>query len=104
MSPKKSILKTLSVQHKESGPGNLTRPATIPGWQTKPDKYQEAINTLLQERLIEGTKDPEGRLAISLNTHRMAEIRKELRPFWFHPAFMALMALLAAAAGMGFMG
>jgi len=103
MSPKKAILKTLSVQHQASGPGVLTRPATIPGFQTKPEKFQQAVNSLLQERLIEGTRDPEGRMAISLNTQRMADVRKELRPFWFHPAFVALMGLLAVAAGVGLM-
>lgn len=104
MSPKKTILKTLANYYRNSGPGTLTRPATIPGFQTKPEKYQQAVNHLLQERLIEGTKDPEGRMAISLNPQRMAEVRKELRPFWFHPAFVALLGLLAVAAGMGLMG
>ncbi len=103
MSPKKTILKTLSEQHQSSGPGILTRPTTIPGFQSKPEKFQQAVNNLLQERLIEGTKDPEGRMAIALNPQRMAEVQKELRPFWFHPAFVALMGLLAVAAGVGLM-
>lgn len=103
MSPKRTILKTLSEQHRNSGPGVLTRPGTIPGFQSKPEKYQHAVNTLLQDRLIEGTKDPEGRMAIALNPQRMADVQKELRPFWFHPAFVALMGLLAVAAGVGLM-
>jgi hypothetical protein len=104
MSPKKAILRTLSAEYQSSGPGVLTRPATIPGFGEKPEKYQQAVNSLLQERLIEGRKDPEGRMAISLNTHRIGEVKKELRPFWFHPAFVALLGLLAVAAGMGLVG
>ncbi len=101
MSPKKTILKALAGQHAQTGPSSLVRPATIPGFEAQPEKYQQAVNTLLQERLIEGTKDPEGRLAISLNAHRMADVKKELRPFWFHPAFVALLGVLAAVAGVG---
>lgn len=104
MTPKKAILKTLSDNHRRSGPGVLTRPAAIPGFQSKPERFQQAVNNLLQERLIEGTKDPEGRMAITLNTYRMADVRKELRPLWFHPAFLAFMGLLAVAAGVGLMG
>jgi hypothetical protein len=104
MSPKKAILKTLTDHHQKSGPGVLTRPATIPGFQSKPERFQQAVNSLLQERLIEGTRDPEGRMAISLNACRLADVRKELRPFWFHPAFVALMGLLAVAASVGLMG
>jgi hypothetical protein len=81
----------------------MTRPANIPGFQAKPEKYQQAVNSLLQERLIEGAKDPEGRMAIALNPQRMADVQRELRPFWFHPAFLAFMGLLAVAAGVGLM-
>ncbi len=104
MSPKKTILRTLSARYQSSGPGFLIRPATIPGFGEKPQKYQQAVNSLLQERLIEGTKDADGHMAIALNAQRMGDIRKELRPFWVHPAFVALFALLAAAAGVGLMG
>ena len=104
MSPKKAILKTLTAQYQTAGPGVLTRPASIPGFGEKPDKYQQAVNALLQERLIEGTKDPEGRMAITLNAHNIGQVKKELRPFWFHPAFLAAMGLLAVAAGVGLMG
>jgi hypothetical protein len=101
MSPKKTILKALSTHYRESGPGALTRPATIPGFQTKPEKFQQAVNTLLQDRLIEGTKDPEGRMAITLNDHRIADVKKELRPFWFHPAFVAVVGVMIMALGFG---
>ena len=101
MSPKKNILKALAGQHSMAGPGVLTRPATIPGFKAQPEKYQQAVNVLLQERLIEGTKDPEGRLAITLNAHRLADVKRELRPFWYHPAFVALVGALAVVAGVG---
>jgi hypothetical protein len=102
MSPKKTILKTLSKEYQSSGPGTLTRPAAIPGFGEKPEKFQQAVNALLQERLIEGMKDPDGHMAIAINSQRMGDVKRELRPLWFRPAFLALMGLLAVAASMGF--
>lgn len=104
MSPKKTILKTLAAQQADDGAGKLVRPTTIPGFSREPEKYQRTINALLKERLIEGAKDPEGHLAISLNAHRARDIRRELRPLWARPAFLALFALFAAAAGMTLLG
>jgi hypothetical protein len=99
MSPKKTILKALAERQEAGGP---VRPSTIPGFQEAPEKYQQTINALLRDRLIEGQKDGEGRMAISLNTHREKDIRKVLRPIWAHPAILALVALGAAvAAGVG---
>ncbi len=54
----------------------------MPGFGQKPSKYQEAVNGLLSERLIDGKKDDEGHMAIALNPHRIDTIRRELRP-WF---------------------
>ena len=99
MSPKKSILKALSEHQEGEGSANLVRPSTIPGFQQAPEKYHQTINALLKDRLIEGIKDPEGHLAISLNTHRTGEIRKILRPIWAHPAALTLVALFAAVVG-----
>ena len=101
MSPKKKILKTLRTAHEHTGPGTLMRPATIPGFGERPEKFQQAVNSLLQERLIEGVKDPDGRMAITINAQRMEEVEKNLRPIWFHPAFVAVMGLLAVAVGFG---
>ncbi len=100
MSPRKSILKALTNREKVGGPGTQLRPSAIPGFQQGPEKYQKAINALLKDRLIEGIRDPEGHLAISLNAHRAREVRKILRPIWAHPAVLTLLALVAAAAGM----
>jgi hypothetical protein len=104
MSPKKAILRKLSAEFETSGPGALIRPAAIPGFGEQPDKYQQAVNALLQDRLIEGTRDSEGKMAIGINAHRVGDVKKELRPLWFHPAILALMGILAVAAGVGFMG
>jgi hypothetical protein len=104
MSPKKKILKTLAIAYEHTGPGTLMRPATIPGFGEKPEKYQQAVNHLLQERLIEGMKDPDGRMAITINEERMGEVKKNLRPLWLHPAFMAALGLLLVAATVGIMG
>jgi hypothetical protein len=101
MSPKKAILKTLSLSHEIGGAGALVRPPAIPGFQDAPEKYQKTINGLLKDRLIEGVKDPEGHLAISLNPHRIRDVRKELRPFWAHPGLMALAVIAAVAVTVG---
>lgn len=103
MSPRKSILRTLADRESGEGPGTYVRPATIPGFQEGPEKYQQAINALLKDRLIEGIRDPEGHLAISLNAHRARDVRKILRPIWAHPAVLTLLALVAAMAGMSFL-
>lgn len=102
MSPKKKILKTLATAYEHTGPGTMMRPATIPGFGEKPEKYQQAVNSLLQERLIEGMKDTDGRMAITINAQRMEEVKKTLRPIWFHPAIVAILGLLVIAAGFGF--
>jgi hypothetical protein len=104
MSPKKAVLKALSASYEENGPESLVRPATIPGFSEAPEKYQKTINDLLKDRLIEGMKDTEGHMALALNTHRMREVRKVLRPAWAHPALLALVALAAMAMGVGLMG
>jgi len=103
MSPKKTILRALSEHQDGEGSESLVRPSTIPGFQQAPEKYQQVINTLLKNRLIEGVRDSEGYMAISLNTHRSKDIRKVLRPIWAHPAVLTLMALAAAVAGVSFL-
>jgi len=100
MSPKKTILKALSDQERDGGPGTPLRPSAIPGFQKAPEKFQQTINLLLKDRLIEGIKDGDGHMAISLNGHREKDVRRVLRPVWAHPALLALLALSAAVAGM----
>ena len=103
MSPKKTILKTLAERQNGDGTPAPIHPSAIPGFQQAPGKYQETINALLKDRLIEGNRDGEGRMAISLNSHREREVRKVLRPFWAHPAVLAVLALSAALVGFGFL-
>ena len=104
MSPKKTILKALSENHHSDGPEKLVRPPSIPGFREAPEKYQKTINGLLRDRLIEGKKDQEGHLAISLNPHGIRDIRRELRPMWAHPGLMALAVIVAVVAMVGLMG
>jgi len=103
MSPKKTILRTLSEQVNGDGTPAPIHPSTIPGFQQAPGKYQETINALLKDRMIEGNRDADGRMAISLNSHREKDVRKVLRPAWAHPAVLLALALFAAVAGFGFL-
>ena len=94
MSARRTILRELSRANVD---GHI-RPATISGFSTNPSRYQEAVNALLQERLINGTKDHEGRLAIGLNQQRMSDVHRELRPFWAKPVvWVALMVIVAGS-------
>lgn len=97
MSPKKKILRTLKNQEAATGGNGSVRPSTIPGFSESPEKFQQTINALLKDRLIEGMKDPEGHMAISLNAHRARDIQRQLRPLWAHPILLAAATLSAAA-------
>jgi hypothetical protein len=104
MSPKKTILRALSDRQGPEAGNARVRPSTIPGFHEAPEKFQQTINALLKERLIEGERDEEGRMAISLNTHREKDVRRMLRPVWAHPAFLTLLAVGAAVvAGVSFL-
>lgn len=79
----------------------LTRPAEINGFSQRPADFQKAVNKLLQDRLIQGQPDSEGRLSIALNSHRAADVLKEIRPFWLRPSlWMAAVVLLVATFGL----
>ena len=96
MSPRKTILRELDQLHDGEGAGRYARPSTMPGYGGKAAKYQEAVNDLLKNRLIDGKKDEEGRMAVALNPHRITEVRRELRPWFVRPAAW-LMAVAAAS-------
>lgn len=100
MSPRKTILRELHRKHVATGNG-YTRPADISGFGREPARYQQAVNALLQERLINGTKDEEGRLAIAINDQRKADVQRELRPWFARPGawVVAAVAVLAVLAG-----
>jgi hypothetical protein len=94
MSPKKAILRALA------GAPDL-HPSSLPGYREEPERYQEAVNELLRDRLVEGRKDPEGRMTIALNQHRRRDVERMLRPIWARPAVWAALAiLLAVGAGL----
>lgn len=96
MTPKKTILTELSRAYDPSTGATHVRPATIAGFAAEPEKFQKAVNELLQARLIEGRKDDAGHMAIALNAQRMDEVRRHLRPAWAHPAVWAVVILLGA--------
>jgi hypothetical protein len=99
MSPRKTILRELDRARREQPSSPALRPSTLPGYADRPDRFQSAVNELLQARLLEGRKDNEGRMTIALNEHRLADVKKELRPLWAHPAVWALLALAIVAVG-----
>lgn len=97
MSTRRTILRELS-RNGHNGNG-FTRPGSLSGFASKPERYQAAVNQLLQERLINGTKDEDGRLAIAINEHRLDDVRREIRPLWTRPvAWLGVLVVIAAAA------
>lgn len=96
MSPRKAILKELDQARKDGKEG--TRPNSISGFSGNASKYQSAVNDLLKAQLINGQKDSEGHMAISLNPHRVGDVQKELRPLFARPAvWMGLLVIGAVA-------
>jgi hypothetical protein len=81
MTLRRTILSDLHNRHKNGDTGYI-RPTGVPGFTVQPSQYQVAINQLLSERLLNGSKDSEGRLVIALNAGRLADVQKELQP-WF---------------------
>ena len=101
MSPKKTILRQLQRAHERLPAIPHVRPPTIPGWSEQPERYQQAVNELLQARLVEGRRDGEGHMTIALNEHRRGDVERLLRPLWARPAVWAvLVAVLALGAGL----
>lgn len=96
MSPRKDILRQLARTNAPAGSDSFTRPSELPGFEREPEKYQTAVNRLLQDRLIEGKKDDEGHMAIALNPHKQREIRRELRAPWANPVVWAALTVAAA--------
>jgi hypothetical protein len=98
MSPRKAILRELSKAGAGTGPV-YARPSTLPGFSESPEKYQKAVNELLQARLLEGRKDEQGHMTIAINEHRRADVEKEIKPVWARPALWAAIVVLVAAVG-----
>jgi hypothetical protein len=100
MSPKKTILRELQGAAGTRSDTAYVRPPAIPGYAERPERYQEAVNALLQARLVEGRKDAAGHLTIALNQARRSDVERMLRPLWARPAIWAVFALLAVGVGL----
>ena len=100
MSPRKTILKELSKAAGGSGAA-YTRPSAIRGFSESPEKYQKAVNDLLQARLLEGRKDDQGHMTIAINEHRRREVEKEIKPVWARPAVWAVIVVLVMLVAVG---
>lgn len=96
MTPTRRILRELARCRTAEG-ARFVRPAEIPGFAERPDRFQKAVNDLLSRRLIEGRRDEEGRMAIALNDHMAQECQRVMRPPWARPA---MWAWVAGAAGL----
>ena len=97
MSPRKTILRELSRAREQGGKrASFSRPSKISGFADEPEKYQKAVNELLQSRLVEGRKDDEGHMTIALNSRRLQDVRRELRPIWARPTVWTVIAILIA--------
>jgi len=99
VSPRKTILRELDQLHSDEGNGRYARPSSLPGFGTQPSRYQEAVNGLLSERLIDGKKDDEGHMAIALNPHRLDTVRKELRPWFARPVLWLVVFAVGVVVG-----
>jgi hypothetical protein len=102
MSPRKAILRELSRRYEQTSGQTLTRPADIQGFGQDPERYQKAVNQLLQDRLIEGRKDNQGHMALTINGHRAGDVRRELRPMWARPTVWVVVILAVVVVGAGF--
>ena len=99
MSPRKTILRELNA----AGHGSFRRPSELSGFEKQPPKFREAVNGLLRDQLISGNQDADGNLVITLNERRMAEVEREIRP-WFKSPMMVLVGVgIAVLAGAAFL-
>ncbi len=92
MSPRKTILRHLHQVH-QADPEEFTRPASIAGFDPGDPKHTAAMNALLQDRLINGVKSPEGGIAIAVNRGNIAAVQKALRPWYADPRFWTVLAI-----------
>lgn len=91
MTPRKTILRELRA----AGPETYRLPSQIPGFDTNAPKYREAVNDLLKDRLISGSKDGEGNLVVAINEARAKDVDRALRIA--PPALLVAVGLAAVA-------
>lgn len=96
MSPKKTVLRYLADLHEERGAEEYTHPGEIHGFDPDDMRCVTAVNELLRDRYINGRKGPDGSMEIALNTTRIREVKKELRPWYAMPVLWIGILLIAA--------
>ncbi len=95
MTPRKTILRELNA----AGPDTFRRPNEIRGFEKQAPKYREAVNGLLRDQLIRGTKGPDGNLVIGLNAQRLEQVQREIRPWFRAPlTWVVMLGAVASAA------
>jgi hypothetical protein len=101
MSARKRILRELDRLYGGDGSGRYARPSAIAGFTAHEAKYRAAVNQLLQDRMIDGMRGPDGHIVIALNSHRLSDVRKELRPWWASPLFWTIGTLIVGLTATG---
>ncbi len=98
MSPRRLILSELQRIEAEQGATAATSPSALKGYANREAKYQQAVNGLLKDRLINGQKGADGGMAIALNPARMSDVRRELRPVYANPVVLLGVVIFAGMA------
>ncbi len=96
MSPRKTILRELDRLRQERGSDEYAEPRSLSGFDANDGRFTTAINELLQDRLINGVKGPSGGMAVALNESRLADVRRELRPWYASPAVWTTVTVAVA--------
>ncbi len=103
MNYRKAILRELYKFYEDKGPNNFAVAHTLKAFSPGNKKFLTAVNQLLEERLINGSKvplyvDPDGVLAIAINPVSLVDIKRELRSWYRDPKF--LIGTMIAAIGL----
>ena len=78
------ILRDATKFYKERGPHNYGAGETFPSFREGDPEYLAALNQLIREELILGVNRDDV-VGIGLNPDRLADIRKELYPWYRIP-------------------
>lgn len=89
MSRRKRILRELHRFHRERGKDSYTSPQALAGFDRNDPKDTAALNRLLQERMIRGTRGEDGAMAIAVAKGRLDQVRRMIRPWYGQPLVWA---------------
>lgn len=89
MSRRRKILRALERFHREQGDDAYTSPQALAGFDRSDPRDTAALNGLLQDRLIRGTTGADGTMAIAVARGRLAEVRRQIRPWYGRPLVWA---------------